>query len=123
MNSGFDHFTFSSEINIFPNENLKTFFIEGNSTETSFDEVDHPVSINSKYYDINDYNNLTSNTPSTLKWKHFDVSHDLLDHYFSIIEISEHKISKNPNNINFNLAGYAFCYNELESSHGGSSDL
>lgn len=84
--------------------------MEGNSIETPFDEVDHPVSIDSKYYDINDYNNLTSNTPSTLTSKHFDVSHDLLD--FSIIEISEHKISKSPNNINFNLAGYTFCYNE-----------
>ena len=44
----------------------------------------------------------------------------LLKHSFDIISISEHKINKKLINVDFNLPGYAFCYNETESFHGGT---
>ena len=43
-----------------------------------------------------------------------------LKHSFGIIGITEHKINKKMN-IDFKLPGYVFCYNETESSHGGTS--
>lgn len=46
--------------------------------------------------------------------KDFDNLHSmlaLLNHYFNKFGIFRHKSSKNLNNINFNLPGYAFCYN------------
>ena len=56
LNSNVNGFTFSSDLNTFLNENLKSFFTECNFTEIPFNEVDHPVYIDCKYYDINDFN-------------------------------------------------------------------
>ena len=53
INSGFK--------NIFPDGNLKLFFTKCNSIETSFDDSVHPVSIDSKYHEINDFNKLNIN--------------------------------------------------------------
>ena len=46
-NSGFNNFCFSSDTNIFPDENLKSLFIKRNSKESLFNDSDHPVSLNS----------------------------------------------------------------------------
>ena len=43
-----------------------------------------------------------------------------LKHSFDIIGISEHKIIKDPKNSAFNLLVYTFCFNETETSHGGT---
>ena len=47
LNSSFDNFSFSSDTNIFPDENLKHFLTEWNSIETPLNDADHPVSIDS----------------------------------------------------------------------------
>ena len=44
INSGFNNFGFSSDANIIPDENLKSFFTKCNSIETPFNDPDHPVS-------------------------------------------------------------------------------
>lgn len=54
--------------------------------------------------------------------KHFEDLHNflsLLKRSFDIIGITKHKINKKLMNIDFNLSGYVFCYNESESPHGG----
>ena len=56
LNSGFRNFEFSNDTNIFPDEYLKLFFTGFNSIEIPFNDYDHPVAIDSKYYDINDFN-------------------------------------------------------------------
>ena len=42
----------------------------------------------------------------------------LIKHSFDIIGISEHKVNKKLINIDFNLPGYVFWNNKIESSHG-----
>ena len=66
INSGFNNFCFSSDANIFPNENLKSFFTKRNSIETPFNDSDHPASIDSRYHDINNFNKLSINKNSSL---------------------------------------------------------
>ena len=50
INSDFNNFRFSSDTNIFPEENLKSFFTKCNSIEAPFNNSDHPVCIDSKYH-------------------------------------------------------------------------
>ena len=45
----------------------------------------------------------------------------LLKHSFDIIGISEHKITKSLKKSTFNIPGYTFCFNETETSDGGTS--
>ena len=47
INPGFNSFRFSSDTNIFPDENLKSIFTKCNSIETLFNDSDHLVSIDS----------------------------------------------------------------------------
>ena len=61
INSGFNSFLFSSYTNIFPDKNLRSFFTTCNSIETPFDDFDHPVSIDSKYHDIDGFSKLNIN--------------------------------------------------------------
>ena len=110
INSGFK--------NIFPDGNLKLFFTKCNSIETSFDDSVHPVSIDSKYHEIHDFNKLNINKNSyyaTLHLnnaslsKHFEDLQNflsLLKHSFDITRISEHKITKGLKNSILNLPGY-----------------
>ena len=98
LNSGFDNLTFSSDPNIFPDENIKPIFTECSSIKTQFNEAYLPISIDSMYYDIVKINKLTNNkyfTLATLRLnkaslpEHFnDVP--LLNHFFDIISIYEH---------------------------------
>ena len=88
------------------------------------------MSIDSKYYDINDFNKLNINKNSSLAAlhlnivslsKHFDdLQHflSLLKYYFDIIGILEHKINKNSANADFIMPGYTFHFNETETSNG-----
>ena len=48
---GFNNFRFSSDTNIFPDENLKSFLTKCNSIETPFNDSDHSVSIDSKHFE------------------------------------------------------------------------
>ena len=50
LNSAFNNFPFSSDTNIFSEENVKTYFRECNSIEAPFNDADHPVFVDSKYY-------------------------------------------------------------------------
>ena len=132
INSGCNNFRFSSDTNIFPDENLKSFFTKCNSIETPFNDSDHPVSIDSKSHDTNDFNKLNINKNSSLATLHLNIASlskhfedlqnflSLLKHSFDIIGISEHKITKGSKNSAFNLPGYTFCFNETETSHGGT---
>ena len=92
INSGFNNFLFSKDTNIFPDENLNLFFIECNSKETPFNDSNHPVYIDSKYYDIHDLNELNINKNSSFGAlhlniasvsKHFDDSQNFL--FFEIL--------------------------------------
>ena len=90
INSGFNNFCFFSDTNIFPDEDLKSIFTKCNSIETLFNDSDHPISIDSKYHDINDFNKLSLS-------KHFEDLQNLLSllkHSFDITGISERKITK-----------------------------
>ena len=132
INSGFNNFGFSSDTNIFADENPKSFFTKCNYIETPFNDSGHPVSIYSKYHDINDFNKLNINKNSSLATLHLNIAllskHfedlrnflSLLKHSFDITGISEHKITKGSKNSAFNLPGYTFCFNETETSHGGT---
>ena len=53
-NSDFNSFGFSSDANIFPDENVNSFFTKFNCSETPFRNADHPVSLDSTYLEIND---------------------------------------------------------------------
>ena len=126
INSGFNNYLFSKETNIFPDEN------QFNSIGTPFNDSDQPVPIDSKYYDINDFNKLNIYKNSSIAIlhiniaslsKHFDDLQNflsLLKHSFDIIGIWEHKTKKNSMNIDFTQLGYTFYFNETESSHGGT---
>ena len=74
INSGFNNFRFSSDTSIFPDENLKSFFTKCNSIETPFNDSDHPVSIDSKYHDINDFSKLNINKNSSPATLHLNIA-------------------------------------------------
>ena len=84
INSGFNNFGCSSDTNIFPDENLKSCFTKCNYIETPFNDSGHPVSIYSKYHDINDFNKLNIN-----KIHLFQLSILTLFHYPNILKIYE----------------------------------
>ena len=132
INSDFSNFLFSKDTNIVLDENLNSCFTECSSIETPFNGSDHPVSIDSKYYDVNDFNKLSINKSSSFATahlhtaslsKHFDDLQNflsLLKHSFDIIGISERKINKISMNVDFTFysAGIYFYFKETESSHG-----
>ena len=128
INSGFNNFHFPSDTNIFPYENPKSFFTKCDSIETPFNDSDHPVSIDSKYNDIKNFNKFNINKNSSLATlhnitslsKHFADLQNFLKHSFDIIGISEHKINKGSKNSAFNLTNYTFCFNETETSQKGT---
>ena len=80
INSSFNNFRFSIDTNIFPDENLKLFLTKCNSIETPFNDSEHPVSIDSKYHDNNDFNKLNINKKSSLATLHVNIA--LLSKHF-----------------------------------------
>ena len=81
INSGFNNFRFSSDTNIFPDENLPSFFIKSNSIETLFN---HPFPTDSKYHDINAFNILNINKNSSLATLHLNIA--LLSKHFEDLQ-------------------------------------
>ena len=63
----------SSDTNIFPDENLKSFVTKGTSIKTPFNDSDHLVSIDPKYHGINDFNKLNINKNSSLATFHLNI--------------------------------------------------
>ena len=126
INSGFNNLCFSSDTNFSQMKILNHFFTKFNSIETPFNDSDHPVSIDSKSHDTNDFNKLNINKNSSLATLHLNIASlskhfedlqnflSLLKHSFDIIGISEHKITKCSKNSAFNFPGYTFCLNETE---------
>ena len=113
------------------NSNKSGFYNRSNSVEVPFDDDNHQILINSKYFNINEIN-----TPKT-KENHFGILHlnivslnkhvddissllSLMKLNFPIIGLSEHKIRLNTPINNISLSGYAFCYDETNSTHGGA---
>ena len=47
----------------------------------------------------------------------------LLKHTFDIIGISEHKVTKGWKYSAFNILGYIFCFNQTETSQGGTASF
>ena len=88
------------------------------------------MSIDCKYYDINDFNKLNINKNPFFATLHLNIESlskhfydlqnflSLLKHSLDIIGISEHKINKNSMNVDFTLPRYTFYFNETESSYG-----
>ena len=132
INSTFNNFHFSNDTIIFSNENLKPCFTKCDSIETFlFNNYDHPVSIDSKYHEINNFNQFNINQNSSLANLHNIASYSklfvdlqnllsLLKTYFNIIGISKHKINKGSKNSAFNLCGYTLCFNETKTSDKGT---
>ena len=63
----------SSNKNISPDENLKSFVTKSTSIKTPFNDSDHLVSIDPKYHDINDFNKLNINKISSLATFHLNI--------------------------------------------------
>ena len=73
INSGFNNFRFSSDTNIFSDENLKSFFTKCKKFNDHH-HSDHPASIDSKYHDINDFNKLNIKKNSSLATLHLNIA-------------------------------------------------
>ena len=124
------NYDFTIDTTPFPSLSEQKFFESCNNINVPLDNEDHPVSINSRYYDIdefskldfkeNDFGILHLNIASLNK--HMNDLQNFLsffDYKFDIIGLSEHKISFNSPS-NYNLKGYNFCYNPTTSTHGGT---
>ena len=98
------------------------------------DHVDDDTlsAVNSKYYDVDEFNALDIDVSSSFKLYHVNIasldSHigDLrlvlsrLNYKFDIIGISEHKINSSPSN-NIDFIGYnPFIFEPTETTHGGT---
>ena len=98
------------------------------------DHIDEDIlpTINSKYYNIDEFNSLEFDLPSSLKLAHVNIASldchidDLrlvlsrLNYTFDIIGISEHKIKSAPFK-NINLDGYnKFIFQPTKTTHGGT---
>ena len=112
-----------------PNENLKGLFNTCNFTETPFNGKDHSLSINSKYYDVIGFNDITNDKHSSFSVLHLNIASlpkhfedlqnyiSLFKQSFDIIAITEYKVSLNSHEKSFNFPGYNFCFNFTESTH------
>ena len=127
--SGFSNFLFSKDTNIFPDQILN-FFTEFNSIETPFNDSDHPVSIDSKYNDINDFSKLNINKNSSLAtfrlilyhYQNILIIYKIFCLYSNIflILLAFQNIKLIKMNVDFALPGYTFYFSETENSHGGA---
>ena len=118
---------------------LRKFLLECESIDKqlSSDDDDNellPSTVNSKYYNVNNFNKIKFDKSSSFGLfhvniaslnKHFDDLHKLLSRLkfdFDVIGISEHKIGKDsePTN-NISLPGYdEFIFEPTETTHGGT---
>ena len=120
-------------------DDLQTFISQSNSINVSSildvdDQNDSPsTSLNSKYYQVNEFNALDFDTNSKFSLFHTNIASlnlhidDLksvlsrIKLPFNVIAISEHKIHKDmvPSN-NIDIPGYDFVFQPTLSTHGGT---
>ena len=109
----------------------KNFFDRCNAINTPYDDENHHIHINSKYYDVMEFNNLKIRDSAfgffhlniASLSKHFDNLYNLITlmkFKFPIIGLTEHKIGKNLPVSNVNIPGYNFCFDHTKSTHGGT---
>ena len=120
-----------TNIIITPNSNKSDFYDSCNSIEVPFNDDNHHIFINSKYFNINEINSLKA------KENHFGMLHlniaslnkhieglsnllSLMKLDFPFIGFSWHKIGLNTPINNTPLPDYAFCFDETKSTHGGT---
>ena len=121
----------SDDVHIIPEGSFKSFIDECNFLGFQLEDEDSDISeetiyhnINSKYFDIPDFNKIKPDASSTLNL-HFEdlkVILSLLKFKFDIIAITEHKILKDIGpTTNIKLDGYnPLEYNPIETTHGGT---
>ena len=132
----------SDDITIIPHESLTSFLDECNSTSNDFYDNVHsqefsefPNPINSKYYDIAQFNSIKHDPSSSFSLfhtnlasinKHFDDMQNILSCLktkFDIIGITEHKINMDHTTplLNINLSGYhPFIFDSSDTKCGGT---
>ena len=122
---------FTDDTSITPCDTDKSFYNDCNSIEIPLNDEKHTVHIDSKYYNLSDFNDLIID-PAALGVmhlniaslsKHFDDLSNLLammKYSFPVIGLTEHKIGRNQPLCEINLPGYTFCYDKTMSSHGGT---
>ena len=130
----------SIDLSILPDENFQSFINECNELSSDFlynyddDSEELYTGINSRYYSVQELNNLKIDHKSDLSVchtniaslsKHFDNLHLLLSSLkikFNVIGITEHKIYKDAiPTTNIDIEGYwPFVYDPTSSSHGGT---
>lgn len=129
---------FSDNVRLTPPESKKIFYETCNSVSSPIsndnddDPNEHFLTIDSKYYDIDDFNDKSTDKTSTFSLahlniaslnKHIDDLHSLislLKSPFDIIAVSEHKFGVSVATRNYRIPDYSFCYDETKSSHGGT---
>ena len=132
VNSGNNIFEFTNDTIITQNECLRKFIKDCNSIETPFTDDEFETEINSKYYDIIDFNKLEIEQHSSFGVLHLNIASlkkhfddllsllSILNLSFDIIGVSEHKLEQNSDLSNLTIPGYNFCYDVSDSSHGGT---
>ena len=128
----------SEDVHIIPEGSFKTFIDDCNSLRLELEEDgddDETIyhNINSKYYDILEFNKIKPDPSSTFGIMHTNLASlnlhfddlklilSLLKFKFDIIAITEHKILKDSAITNINLDGYyPFEYDPIETTHGGT---
>ena len=131
----------SDDISIVPSDTLSYFLEECNSTANNYYDNVHseefnefPNPINSKYYDIGQFNSIKHDHTSSFSLfhtnlasikKHFDDMQNIiscLKTKFDIIGITEHKIKEhNTPILNINLDGYhPFIFDTSDTNCGGT---
>ena len=111
-----------ANIIIILNSNKSDFYNSCGSIEVPFDDDNHHILINSKYFNINEHHFGILHLNIESLNKHIDGISNLISLTklnFPIVDLSKHKIRlSNPIN-NISLPGYVFCFNETKSNHGG----
>ena len=131
---GFDDFI-SDDISLLPNNETVKFVNDCDKITDTLDidsDSNFPNIVNSKYYNIKEFNGIKPDSSSCFSIthvnlaslnKHIDDLHlilSLLDINFDIIAISEHKINNEPSK-NIDISGYhKFVFEPTKSTHGGT---
>ena len=141
LNSLLSNIIPSEDFQLSPDENSNNFILHCNSiSENPYyddtiteEDLELPSNINSKYYDISEFNNIKPDPSSSFGLlhtnlaslnKHIDdlkLSLSLFNFNFDIIGITEHKIQNNGPTSNIEIPGYhPFLYDPIDTSHGGT---
>ena len=130
--------TVSDDVNLVPNRDLLKFPVECDKITSHFDNDEDPnlpQIIDSNYCDINEFNSIKIDKPSSFGIIHMNIASmnkhiddlslilSLLTHKIDVIGISEHKIQKSSvkSSANIKIPGYhEFVFRPTETSHGGA---